>query len=133
MAMAFLTRDQILGAKDLTAVEVAAPEWGGTVRVRMLTGTERDAFEAETVTRQGKRMQVNMVNLRARLVARTVVDEEGARLFSDADVVELAKKSSAALNRVFEAAQRLNGLTEKAEDEAAENFPNGQSGGSTSD
>ncbi len=98
--MGFLTRDEILGAVDLKVVEVAVPEWGGTVRVSMMTGTERDAFEAETVVRKGKRVEVNMVNMRARLVARTVVDEKGARVFSDGDVEGLAAKSAAALDRV---------------------------------
>jgi hypothetical protein len=133
MAMGFLTRDQILGARDLKVVEVEVPEWGGRVRVSMMTGTERDGFEAETVIRRGKKVDVNMVNMRARLVARTVVDETGARLFSDEDVLELAKKSSAALNRVFETARVLNGLTEEATAEAAQGFPNGQSGDSISD
>lgn len=130
--MGFLTRDEILGAVDLKVVEVAVPEWGGTVRVSMMTGTERDAFESETVVRKGKRVEVNMVNMRARLVARTVVDEKGGRVFSDGDVEALAAKSASALNRVFEAARVLNGLTEEAAGEAAENFQNGQNGGSTS-
>ena len=108
-----LTRDQILGAQDLTYEEVAVPEWGGVVRVRMMTGAERDAFEASTLVRRGKRVDLNMVNMRARLVALTVVDKAGARLFTERDVEVLAAKSSAALNRVFEAARVLNGLTEE--------------------
>lgn len=130
--MGLLTRESILGAVDLRTVDVDVPEWGGTVRVSMMTGTERDAFESETVVRKGKRVEVNMVNMRARLVARTVVDETGARVFEDGDVLALAAKSAAALNRVFEAARILNGLTEEAAGEAAENFPIGQNGGSTS-
>ena len=98
--MGFLTRDEILGAVDLKVVEVAVPEWGGTVRVSMMTGTERDAFEAETVVRKGKRVEVNMVNMRARLVARTVVDEKGARVFSDGDVEALAAKSPQSLHLI---------------------------------
>ena len=128
-----LTRDQILGVQDLTFVEVEVPEWGGTVRVRMMTGAERDSFEAGTVTRHGKRIDVNVVNIRARLVALTVVDEKGERLFTEADVEVLARKSSAALNRVFEAARVLNGLTEEAAADAAQGFQNGRNGDSTSD
>lgn len=130
--MPLLSRDQILGAQDLTFEDVAVPEWGGEVRVRMLTGSERDAFEASTIIRRGKRVDLNMTNVRARLVALTVVDEAGGRVFSDADVAELAKKSSAALNRVFEAARKLNGLTEEATAEAAEDFPPDPSASSTS-
>ncbi len=121
--MGLLGRDAILGAVDLAHVDVDVPEWGGAVRVRMLTGGERDAFEAGTITRHGKKIEQNLVNIRARLVALCVVDEAGARLFSEADAEKLGQKSAAALNRVFEAARVLNGLTEEAAAEAAAQFP----------
>ena len=35
-----LSRQAILQANDITAETVPTPEWGGAVRVRMLTGTE---------------------------------------------------------------------------------------------
>jgi len=41
-----LNKEQILRADDLKTEEVDVPEWGGSVRVRVLTGTERDAFES---------------------------------------------------------------------------------------
>lgn len=121
--MALLGREAILGAVDLPTVDVEVPEWGGTVRVRMLTGTERDAFEAGTVIRQGKKVEANLVNIRARLVALCVVDENGLRLFTEADAEKLGQKSGAALGRVFEAAQKINGLTEGAAAAAEEQFP----------
>lgn len=131
--MGLLTRDAILGAVDLVHQDVDVPEWGGVVRVRMLTGHERDQFEASTMVRKGKTMNVNLVNIRARLVSLCVVDDKGNRMFTDADVEALAKKSSMALHRVFEAARHLNGLTEEAAGEANENFTAGQNGDSTSD
>ncbi len=131
--MGLLTRDAILSASDLSFEDVEVPEWGGTVRVKMMTGTERDAFEAGTVVRRGKRAELNLVNVRARLVALTAVDEDGNLLFSQADVEALARKSAAGLNRVFEAARKLNGLTEEDTAEAAEVFPPGRNGDSTSD
>ncbi len=120
--MALLGRDQILTAQDLPTVDVDVPEWGGTVRVRMMTGGERDAFEAGTITRHGKKIEQNLVNIRARLVALCVVDEKGQRLFSEADAAALGQKSAAALNRVFNAAQQLNALTEEASAAAEEQF-----------
>ena len=131
--MGLLSRDQILGAEDLGHEDVAVPEWGGTVRVGMLTGAERDAFEQEIVVRQGKKTVLDLNNVRARLVARCVVDGEGQRVFGESDVKALGRKSAVALNRVFEVAQRLNGLTEQDMEELAGNSANGQSGDSTSD
>ena len=54
-----LTRDLILKADDIQTREVEVPEWGGTVLIRALTGTERDAYEAEAyrlwaIKQQGK-------------------------------------------------------------------------------
>lgn len=129
----YLTRDAILQATDLTFEDVAVPEWGGVVRVRGLTGTERDAFEASVVERQGKQSKLNMANIRARLVTLVVVDDDGKRLFSDADVAALGRKSGVALNRVFEVAQRLSGITEADMSELEKNSAGGQSDGSTSD
>lgn len=129
----YLTRDAILQATDLTFEDVAVPEWGGVVRVRGLTGTERDAFEASVVERQGKQSKLNMANIRARLVTLVVVDDDGKRLFSDADVAALGRKSGVALNRVFEVAQRLSGITEADMSELEKNSAGGQSDGSISD
>lgn len=128
-----LTREQILGVADLGHEDVDVPEWGGSVRVGMLTGMERDAFEQEIVTRQGKKVQMNLANVRAKLVARCVVDEEGQLVFSEKDVTALGRKSALALNRVFAVAQRLNGLTEQDIEELAGNSGSVQSGSSTSD
>ena len=127
-----LTRDQILGAEDLGFEDVAVPEWGGSVRVQMLTGAERDAFEQAIVTRQGKKVQMTLANVRARLVAMCVMDGEGQRVFSDGDVKALGKKSALALNRVFEVAQRINGLTPEDVEELAGNSGSDQSDSSIS-
>ena len=41
-----LTAAEILGTEDIVEELVEVPEWKGTVRVRGLTGRERDAYEA---------------------------------------------------------------------------------------
>lgn len=116
-----LTRDAILQAQDLPTEDVEVPEWGGTVRVRALTGAERDAFEQSVVEMRGKSTRMNLKNIRAKLVALTVVDEDGKRVFSDEDAELLGRKSAAALNRVFEVAQRLSGLRPEDVEELAGN------------
>ena len=109
--MSLLTKSAILNAVDLQTEEVPVPEWGGTVRVRSLTGRERDAFEASMVRGEGKTRRVDLTNMRARLVALTVIDDAGQRVFSDEEGDLLGAKSGAALDRVFAVAQRLNGLS----------------------
>jgi len=113
-----LTRDQILAAPDLKTEAVSVPEWGGEVLLRMMTASERDDFEAKLFTGEGDKRRVNQTNFRARLCAICLVDEKGERMFKVEDVELLGRKSATALERVFEVAQRINGLGEKAVDEA---------------
>ncbi len=110
--MKLLSKEAILAADDLPREIVSVPEWGGQVCVRTMTGTDRDAFEASLISRdsssssQDQRMQ----NVRARLVSLTLCGESGERLFHDADIESLGRKSARALDRVFAVAQRLNGI-----------------------
>lgn len=108
--MALLSRDQILDAADLKTEEVQVPEWGGSVLVRGLNGTERDAYENGLIRMEGQSAKSNLLNMRAKLVALCLVDEKGGRLFADTDIRALGRKSAAALERVYEVAARLSGL-----------------------
>ncbi len=123
----YLTKDQILQAQDIMFEDVPVPEWGGTVRVVTLTGNERDAIEASMIVGKGKNKDVSLANLRAKVVARSVVDEEGKRIFEDEDIAALGRKSAAALNRVYEVAQRLSGITQEDVDELTKNSEAAQS------
>ena len=130
--MSLLTRDAILAAPDMLTEEVPVPEWGGTVLVRGLTGTERDAFEEEMITGKGKNRDVNLANFRARLIVKSVVDKSGKRLFTQADMVALGGKSAAAIQRVFQVAMRLSGMSEEDVEELTKNSEPGQSDSSIS-
>lgn len=129
--MSILNREQILQAKDLVTEAVEVPEWGGSVLVKSLTGAERDQYESAIVEQKGRDTKLNMRNARARLVALSVVDEEGKRLFSPNDVSLLGAKSAAALQRVFNVSMRLSGisaedvreLTEEIEESPFEDSP----------
>lgn len=106
-----LNRDEIVDVVDIKTEYVDVPEWGGTVAMRELTGAERDAFEAQMVKVINGRREADMSNLRAKLVAACLVNEEtGDRLFDDKTINQLGNKSAAALDRLFRVAQRMNGM-----------------------
>lgn len=129
-----LSRDEILGAHDRKTEDVAVPEWGGTVRVRALSGAERDAYEAGIVQIKGDgSRKFTLANARARLVSLSVVDENGEHLFSEADVAALGAKSATALERVFDVARRLSGLSDEDVEGLVQSFDNAPGGDSTSD
>lgn len=107
-----LTREAILSSNDLPTEPVEVPEWGGTIHVRAMSGTDRDAFEASMIDgRKGGSDTAHLRNIRARLMVLTACDGKGERLFTDEDAIVLGRKSSKALDRVFAVAQRLNGLS----------------------
>ena len=120
-----LTRDQILGSHDLPVEDVEIPEWHGTVRVRGMTVAERNAWEqSNTRTFKGRNGQLvteanpaAIATFRQRLVARSVVDDAGNLLFSDADVAALERKSSSAIARIVTVANRLSGVTREVTEE----------------
>ena len=128
-----LSKAAILAAQDLSTEVVEVPEWGGSVMVRAMTGRQRDVFESVIYKVKGKDVQLNIANVRAELVSRTVVDEGGTLLFSPEDVAALGDKSAAALDRIYAVAQRLSGITKDDIAELTENFTDGQSDGSISD
>jgi hypothetical protein len=130
--MAVLTREAILAAPDIQQEVVAVPEWGGDVIVRGLSGAQRDAFEASVVEQKGKKTEMKLDNIRARLVALSVVDEKGKLLFSDKDVVALGKKSARPLQRLWDKARELSGLSDDDVEELAKNSSSDQGDDSSS-
>lgn len=129
-----LDKKAIFRVEDRKFEVVDVPEWGpgAQVRVASLTGSGRDTFEQSITIRHGTDVTVNLVNARAKLVVLSVVDEEGNRVFSDDEVLEVGKKNALALNRIFEVAQRLSGLTEEDVKEAMVGLGDGPAEGPSS-
>lgn len=123
--MKLLTREDILAASDLKRELVEVPEWGGSVYVRAMTGTERDSFEESIIEirQNGKGVSAKpiLAAMRAKMCARCMVGENDERLFTDTDVEALGQKSAAALDRVYAVAQRLNAMGEADIEELAGN------------
>jgi hypothetical protein len=113
-----LTREQILAADDRKSEMVDVPEWGGQVRVRTFSGADRDRVEAFIASHKDG----SPVGFRALLVSLAVCDEAGARLFAPADVDALGEKSGVAIDRVFTAAAKLNGILADSGEKAKESF-----------
>lgn len=131
--MALLSAEQILAADDLPTEDVEVSEWGGTVRVRALTGAERDKLESSVVEQRGKKTKTNLLDFRAKLVAASVIDESGHLAFSEKDVRALSQKSAGALDKVASVASKLSGMSEEDVEELVEDFDSDQSESSTSD
>lgn len=134
-----LSRDGILNAVDVQTEKVPVPEWGDDVIIRGLTGDELDNFQGSVrqfrPTFDGKGMETVLIQdgMRAKLLVKCLVDEAGERLFTDQDAPALGAKNGAVIDRLYDVASRLSGLSEeeKAEMEGNSETPT-EDGGSTS-
>lgn len=122
-------KEKILAADDLPREPLVVPEWGITEEdggfIRGLTGSELDAYQASFRKFRGNTQTITLSDMRSRLVASCLIDGDGNRVFSDKEVRDLGKKSGKVLDRLYDDAARLSGLSEQAQEELAENFVNG--------
>jgi hypothetical protein len=134
-----LTRDDILAKRAPRTELEPTPEWGGgSVIVKAMTGAERGEFEMSSMRiipgAPGEAPTTQIVHpelARVRLVSMTAVDESGARLFTEADLVALGELDAAPLDRIADRARRLSGLTKKDMEALTTGLkadPNGSSG-----
>ena len=115
------SREAILSISDLVVEEMFIPEWNVRVRIKGLTAKERDAYEQSLTVGKGANQSLNMQNARARLAVMTMVGADNQPLFSRSDVEALGRKSAIALERIFDRARRLSGLTNEDMDELTGN------------
>ncbi len=106
-----LTKEQILNADDRQMEKVAVSEWGkdGFVFVKAMSGRARDKFENEFT----KSDDALFPDIRAKLAALTVCDDQGKLMFDYKDVIKLTEKSSAPLSSIFDVAMRINKISEE--------------------
>lgn len=110
-----MTKEQIEKADDRPTKEVEVPEWGGSVRIRVWSGKERERVEQMT---NGKSVQQCV---RAAIAAMSIVDENNRPVFTQEDIQRLAEKSGTALERVLNAALELNAIRDQDIEAIAKN------------
>lgn len=118
--MALLTKEALLAAASLDRLPretLEIPELGGSVIIKGMSGSDRDAWEKSLIVGRGKRRDVNTENVRAKLAVRCLVNDAGERLFSDGEAVLLGQLSASILNRIYETAQKLSGVSDEDVDE----------------
>ena len=115
-------RAAILAANDIDLEPVYVPQWKETVYVKTLSGTERERYLASITRTTGKGRhkdtEVLTIEATAKLLSRTLCDQDGNLLFTEKDVPALGKKSSLAMDLVSKVAAKLNGFGVEAEEEA---------------
>ncbi len=112
-------REKLLASQSANKVQVVdLAEVDEPVYVRVMSGTERDAWEIASF-RDGK---VLPEHFRAKLVVRCLCDEKGERLFKDEETGLLSDSlPSPAVVKLFDAAHKLNRLSKEDTDELVKN------------
>lgn len=108
-----VSKETILQFKSKPTQTVDVPEWGGVIHVRVMSGAERDAYEDETYTLNGKDVALNRRNARARLLVKCISDQDGNRLFTDSDAKTLGEQPADVLDKVYTVALKVNGFTKQ--------------------
>lgn len=108
-------RDLILSADDAKSVTVDVPEWGCSLQVRSLNNKERIDWEVACSKKRKGKVTMDPYRLKSLLVVMTCYDDGGHKVFTDDDVEALGSKNAAVVERLFEAAAQLCGVTEQDE------------------
>ena len=117
--MRYLSVDDILSAEDGVFIDVQVPEWGGIVRVAVMTAKARDEYDSYLYSMKDK--PVSLDNLRAYYLSLCVVDEQGKRLFTRQHLEALGAKNTNVIQRIWREAEKLNATGVDAMEDLAKN------------
>lgn len=120
------TAETILAAHEpaMQLEEIQIPEWGASVWLGGWSALERDAIEPLWKESREK------PGFRARVLVQLLKDESGQRIFRDEQADALGAKWDAVIDRLFDRAIALSGLTHKDAEDAAKNSGSGPSAAS---
>src|SRR5262245_17783584 len=114
-----LRREPVVAAPELTGFDAAG------LFVRELTAAERDAYESSRnkLRRFGDPhgLEPDLNNIRARLLVLCLCDAEGRRVFEDGEALQLGELPAIVLDRWFEQAALLSGLSKREQEMTRKN------------
>lgn len=120
-----LTKEAINNAVDRQVIEIDVPEWKGSVGIGKMSFSEvRELQKARKENPDGNHL--------AKMLAYSICDENGNRLFSDDEITDIEAKNYHVFLRLVNEVSNHNGLTENIREETEKNSEGGQTGDSTS-
>ena len=113
----YLNAESILAAEDFMFAEVDVPEWGGKVRVRSLSGSQRTMIKKAVENKDTD-------DLEELITVMSVVDDDGKRILQRKQIPQLKEKSTAPISRIAQKVMEISGISnpEMAIEEAKKNF-----------
>ena len=110
-------RDKLLTPVIMPKEAVPIPELGEgvSVTVQGMTAAQKNTFDLQFV-KDGQPNPKTQKQARERMLVACCVNEDGTRMFALEDVAALGLQSVQIVERIFDACQRVNGITEAAPD-----------------
>lgn len=129
-----LTIQSIQQVNDIETKDIEIPEWGGTMCFRLLSGSQRDEYEAFAMMRRKKGV-LDPRGLKARLVAMCAIDENGQPFFPNVNeaVALLNSKSGKVVDRLYDELTLFNGFRSETKEEDMLDVLEGNFDGTTSE
>jgi hypothetical protein len=130
-----LSKDAVLAAMDKPSIatkDVHVPELGGTLRVREMSGSLRNRFEATGATLRNGGDSKSLDTVTAQMVAACTVDERGTPMFTVNEIKRLVAAHPKAVFRLRDAIIDISGTSDSDVEEMAEVFGDARSEPSSS-
>jgi hypothetical protein len=115
--------EAIFGADDRPVEMVDVPEWGMRVRVRGMSAQQRIAFSEGLPMlplKSGEKEEEQKVDNRLfkpYMLTYCIVNKDGQPMFKPSDAERLLTRNVAAIDRLYEVAERLCGMGKKQQKE----------------
>ena len=127
-------RDQIFAAEDFERIKHEVKEWGIVVWIKEMSSAERLEWQRGNVKIDAEGNWIvddddtpmidyekSAASMKVNLLVRCLVDEQGERIFEDADAELLAKKNARIIDELYDIASDLNKLSGKSAEESEKN------------
>ena len=109
-----LTRADILKHRPSTTIEVEA--FGGVVKLKAMTSSERDLFEQRYAKIKNAEEGVTP-NIRAFFLVHHIVGDDNKPLFGVKDVSALGEQPADEMDKLFSVCQSLSGFSDSDEEQ----------------
>lgn len=120
-AIQYASREMFLAPAKRRFRDVYLPVRGQWVRIRSLTEGEKEAFEASLRDKSGEVTNESAKASRRKLIVLCIVDDQGNRLLSDADVDAMSELDGTDLAYLQEECQVFCGFKKASIEELTKN------------
>lgn len=120
--MVINTKEQFLAQVPEDYVEVEIKGLNDKIRLKSLSGTERNGLVGKVDAQGNPVGDFDPMKLQLKLLVKCIVDENGKRIFDDADTSVVEALPAKVLDRLTHEASRLNGLDDAAINNQVQNL-----------